>query len=134
MPIFVYFCFLIIKKTVFKKETEYALRGLVYIQIQNQLGKRPGILEIASEIDTPPSFTAKILQRMVRLGFIESVKGKNGGYYFDPEKEELSLVPEPQMEDVLFDRVYEYVSARAWLDAAKDFMDEAKLSKKKNNF
>jgi predicted S18 family serine protease len=47
------------------------------------------------------------------------------------QKEELSLVPEPQMEDVLFDRVYEYVSARAWLDAAKDFMDEAKLSKKK---
>jgi len=79
------------KKIVFKKETEYALRGLVYIQMQNQTGKRPGILEIASEIDTPPSFTAKILQRLVRMGFIESVKGKNGGYYFDPEKKELSL-------------------------------------------
>jgi len=76
---------------VFKKETEYALRGLVYIQMQNHLGKRPGILEIASEIDTPPSFTAKILQRLVRMGFIESVKGKNGGYYFDPEKKELPL-------------------------------------------
>lgn len=76
---------------MFKKETEYALRGLVYIQIQNQLGKTPGILEIASEIDTPPSFTAKILQRMVRLGFIGSMKGKNGGYYFDQEKKELPL-------------------------------------------
>lgn len=76
---------------MFKKETEYALRGLVYIQMQNQAGKRPGILEIASEIDTPPSFTAKILQRLVRMGFIESVKGKNGGYYFDPEKKELPL-------------------------------------------
>ncbi len=76
---------------MFKKETEYALRGLVYIQMQNQTGKRPGILEIASEIDTPPSFTAKILQRLVRMGFIESVKGKNGGYYFDPEKKELPL-------------------------------------------
>jgi Rrf2 family protein len=76
---------------VFKKETEYALRGLVYIQIQNQLGKKPGIIEIASEIDTPPSFTAKILQRLVRMGFFESIKGKNGGYYFDPESEELPL-------------------------------------------
>jgi Rrf2 family protein len=76
---------------VFKKETEYALRGLVYIQMQNQTGKRPGILEIASEIDTPPSFTAKILQRLVRMGFIGSVKGKNGGYYFDPAKKELPL-------------------------------------------
>jgi Rrf2 family protein len=79
------------KKSVFKKETEYALRGLVYIQMQNQIGKRPGILEIASEIDTPPSFTAKILQRLVRIGFIESAKGKNGGYYFDSDKKELSL-------------------------------------------
>lgn len=76
---------------MFKKETEYALRGLVYIQIQNQLGKKPGITEIASEIDTPPSFTAKILQRLVRLGFIESIKGKNGGYFFDSEKPELPL-------------------------------------------
>ncbi|WP_372946785.1 RrF2 family transcriptional regulator [Mariniphaga sp.] len=76
---------------MFKKETEYALRGLVYIQMQNQIGKRPGILEIASEIDTPPSFTAKILQRLVRIGFIESAKGKNGGYYFDSDKKELSL-------------------------------------------
>jgi len=76
---------------VFKKETEYALRGLVYIQMQNHTGKRPGILEIASEIDTPPSFTAKILQRLVRIGFIESAKGKNGGYYFDSDKKELPL-------------------------------------------
>lgn len=76
---------------MFKKETEYALRGLVYIQMQNQLDRRPGIVEIASEIDTPPSFTAKILQRLVRMGFIESLKGKNGGYFFNPDKKELPL-------------------------------------------
>jgi Rrf2 family protein len=76
---------------VFKKETEYALRGLVYIQLQNINGRKPGIAEIASEIETPPSFTAKILQRMVRLGFIQSSKGKNGGYFFDPDKTDLEL-------------------------------------------
>jgi len=76
---------------VFKKETEYALRGLIYIQRQNQEGKRPGIIEIATEIDTPPSFTAKILQRMVRFGFLTSAKGKNGGYFFDPSRKELTL-------------------------------------------
>jgi Rrf2 family protein len=71
---------------VFKKETEYAMRSLVYIQMQNQFGKRPGIVEISAETDTPPPFTAKILQRLVRMGFLESMKGKNGGYYFNPEK------------------------------------------------
>jgi Rrf2 family protein len=76
---------------MFKKETEYAMRGLVYIQMQNHLGRKPGIVEIATEIDTPTSFTAKILQRLVRMRFIESIKGKNGGYYFDPDKKELPL-------------------------------------------
>ena len=36
---------------MFKKETEYALRSLIYIQVQNLEKKRPGIIEIASEID-----------------------------------------------------------------------------------
>ncbi len=76
---------------MFKKETEYALRSLVYIQLQNANGRRPGIAEIASEIETPPSFTAKVLQRLVRQGFVESQKGKNGGFFFDPQKPELPL-------------------------------------------
>jgi Rrf2 family protein len=76
---------------VFQKETEYALCGLVYVQYQNLKGRRPGIIEIATEIETPPSFTAKILQRLVRFGFLESQKGKNGGFYFDKTKPDLSL-------------------------------------------
>ncbi len=76
---------------MFKKETEYALRALAYIKLQNLKGRRPGIAEIASEIETPQSFTAKILQRMVKQGFVESLKGINGGFYFDTEKEDLQL-------------------------------------------
>lgn len=76
---------------MFKKETEYALRALAYIKLQNLKGRRPGITEIASEIETPQSFTAKILQRMVKLGFVESLKGINGGFYFDTAKDDLQL-------------------------------------------
>ncbi|MGE0018673.1 MAG: Rrf2 family transcriptional regulator [Draconibacterium sp.] len=76
---------------MFKKETEYALRALVYIQLQNTRGRRPGIAEIATEIETPQSFTAKILQRMVKQGFVESLKGINGGFFFDTAKEDLPL-------------------------------------------
>ena len=77
--------------TVFNKETEYALRGLVYIKLQNLSGRRPGTIEISQEIDAPQFYTAKILQRLVRLGFVESQKGKGGGFYFDTEKTNLSL-------------------------------------------
>lgn len=76
---------------MFNKETEYALRGLVYIQMQNNLGHRPGIAEIAREIEAPAFYTAKIMQRMVRYGFIASLKGKGGGFYFPDEKDKLPL-------------------------------------------
>jgi Rrf2 family protein len=76
---------------MFNKETEYALRGLVYIQLLNFEGRRPGTAEIAKEIDAPPFFTAKILQRLVRAGFVESIKGKGGGFFFDPSKPDLKL-------------------------------------------
>jgi len=76
---------------MFNKETEYALRGLVYIQIQNLSGRKPGVAEIAKEIDAPPFFTAKILQRMARQGFVESLKGKGGGFYFYKDKPDLPI-------------------------------------------
>jgi Rrf2 family protein len=76
---------------MFNKETEYALRGLVYIQLQNTEGRRPGIAEIAKEIDAPQFYTAKILQRLVRTGFVVSLKGKGGGFFFDQQKASLPL-------------------------------------------
>jgi Rrf2 family protein len=77
---------------MFNKETEYALRGLVYIKLQNLKEKRPGTVEIAKEIEAPQFFTAKILQRLVRYGFIESIKGKGGGFFFDKDKPDLPLI------------------------------------------
>jgi len=76
---------------MFNKETEYALRGLIYIKLQNIRNRRPGTSEVSNEIGAPQFFTAKILQRLVRNGFLESVKGKGGGFYFDPEKPDLPL-------------------------------------------
>lgn len=76
---------------MFNKETEYAIRGLVYIQMQNIKGLRPGIDEISREIEAPRFFTAKILQRLVRMGFVMSLKGKGGGFFFDKEKPELTI-------------------------------------------
>jgi Rrf2 family protein len=76
---------------MFNKETEYAMRGLVYIQLQNTNGRRPGIAEIAKEIEAPPFYTAKILQRLVRQGFVSSAKGKGGGFYFEKDNQELTI-------------------------------------------
>jgi Rrf2 family protein len=77
---------------MFYKETEYALRGLVYIQKQNSSGRRPGIEEIAEEIEAPQYYIAKILQRMVKHGFISSAKGRGGGFFFEKDKPDLHLI------------------------------------------
>jgi Rrf2 family protein len=65
------------------KATEYAIRALVYIAIQNLESKRPGFKEIAQKIDSPEQFTAKILQVLTRKKLINSVKGRGGGFFFD---------------------------------------------------
>ena len=73
------------------KTAEYAIRALVYIQLQNWEGKRPGYREIAREIESPEHFTAKILQVMTRFDLINSLKGRNGGFAFDERDEPLQL-------------------------------------------
>jgi Rrf2 family protein len=76
---------------MFNKEMEYALRGLVYIRLQNIKKRRSGVEEIAREIGAPAFFTAKILQRLVRSGYLRSAKGKGGGFFFDENSPEISL-------------------------------------------
>ncbi|MDM8159311.1 Rrf2 family transcriptional regulator [Labilibaculum sp. K2S] len=73
------------------KTAEYAIRALVYIQLQNWEEKRPGFKEIAENIESPEHFTAKILQVLTRFSLIKSLKGRNGGFFFDKEHEDLQL-------------------------------------------
>jgi Rrf2 family protein len=73
------------------KTTEYAIRALVYIYIQNLEGKRPGFKEISKKIDSPVQFTAKVLQNLTRAELILSMKGRGGGFFFDHSATELTL-------------------------------------------
>jgi Rrf2 family protein len=77
---------------MFNKETEYALRSLVYIQAKNLMGKRPGVDEIARGTETPRFFIAKILHRLVKSGFLLSLKGKGGGFFLDEEQSGTKLL------------------------------------------
>ena len=73
------------------KATEYAIRALVYVYMQNQAGKRPGFREIAKKINSPPQFTAKILQKLVREELVSSMKGRGGGFFYDEPATPLTL-------------------------------------------
>lgn len=74
-----------------EKTTEYAIRALVYIYIQNMAGKRAGFKEIAKMIDSPEQFTGKVLQNLTRAKLLSSMKGRGGGFFFDEPSNPITL-------------------------------------------
>jgi len=73
------------------KSTEYAIRALVFIQLRNWEQKRPGVVEIAKEIEAPEAYSAKILQTLTKNKLVDSVKGRGGGFFFDENQSNLTL-------------------------------------------
>ncbi|WP_255578579.1 Rrf2 family transcriptional regulator [Chitinophaga sp. sic0106] len=68
---------------IFSKTCEYAMRAVFYVAQKSHEGQKVGIKEIAEQINSPEAFLAKILQKLSRERLIQSVKGPNGGFYFD---------------------------------------------------
>ena len=79
----IYLC--TIKKQMFSKTCEYAIRAMLFIAQKSKSGSKTGIREIAAGIDAPEHFIAKILQGLVRKGMLQSLKGPTGGFYLDKE-------------------------------------------------
>lgn len=73
------------------KSTEYAIRALVFVQLRNWEEKRPGVGEIAREIEAPEPYTAKILQTLTKQKLVDSAKGRGGGFFFSDNQSSLTL-------------------------------------------
>jgi Rrf2 family transcriptional regulator, iron-sulfur cluster assembly transcription factor len=77
---------------MFSKTTEYALRAIIYIAQKSTEEKKLGIEEISRAIDSPQSFTAKILQSLTRDNkIVFSVRGPNGGFYLTEKAKKLPV-------------------------------------------
>jgi len=77
---------------MFSKSCEYGIRALTVIgkaQLQN---KKIGIKEICKIAKTPESFTAKILQNLVKRNIINSQKGPSGGFYISRDMGDITLM------------------------------------------
>lgn len=73
------------------KTSEYGIRALIYIQSENQAGKRPKVPEIAKGIGSPAHYTAKVLQTLARHQLVSSAKGRGGGFFFQEEADPTTL-------------------------------------------
>lgn len=77
---------------MFSKATEYALRATIFIAQKGTEEKKLSIEEIAKAIDSPKSFTAKILQALTKDNhIISSVRGPNGGFYLTERSKKLPV-------------------------------------------
>jgi len=75
---------------MFSKATEYALRATIYIAQKSSESNKLGIEEISAAIDSPKSFTAKILQSLTQDNrVISSSRGPNGGFYLTDKARKL---------------------------------------------
>ncbi|WP_396170305.1 RrF2 family transcriptional regulator [Flavobacterium sp.] len=70
---------------MFSKTCEYAIRASIFIATQSYENNRVTIKEIAENIDSPLSFTAKILQILAKKGIVQSIKGIGGGFEIPKE-------------------------------------------------
>lgn len=63
------------------KTCGYALRGIVFLALEQNKSRKVGIHEIAEDLQIPQHFLGKVLQDLVRRGIISSIKGPNGGFF-----------------------------------------------------
>jgi len=75
------------------KKTQYALQALSYM-VEKYTDDPILIAEIARQKNIPIKFLENILLSLRKAGFLESKKGKHGGYFFAqaPEKIKLSSI------------------------------------------
>lgn len=73
------------------KSADYAFRALIYLARQEPK-KYAAVLRIARDCRVPAALLSKILQSLVRLGFLKSRKGHMGGFRLGRAAEAISLM------------------------------------------
>lgn len=69
--------------------TDYALRVLLYIRLHP--ARKVTILEMAQGYDISKNHLMKVVQKLVKLGYLESVRGRGGGLTLAQPPEQINL-------------------------------------------
>lgn len=66
---------------LFSKTFSYAIRGVLYIALQQDEKPRVQLDEIAEQVGVPKPFMGKVLKRLVKENILYSTKGPHGGFF-----------------------------------------------------
>ena len=70
---------------------KYAIRAMIYLAKYSEGGKKIGIKNITDDLNIPPPFLGKILQKLARENILCSFKGPHGGFALGRKAEDISL-------------------------------------------
>ena len=77
---------------MFSKATEYAIRATIFLAQKSSEDNKLGIDEISKAIDSPRSFTAKIMQLLTKDNkVVSSVRGPHGGFFLSVKAKKLPV-------------------------------------------
>lgn len=71
--------------------SDYALRTLMYLAVMPEDAELATIQEIAVSYQISKSHLTKIIHQLAQLGYIESIRGKNGGIRLAKRAEDINL-------------------------------------------
>ncbi len=63
---------------LFSKTQEYALQALIHLALTPTVFRLNR--DVAEHIEVPGPYLAKVLKRFAQLGYLDSAKGRGGGY------------------------------------------------------
>lgn len=86
---------------LFSKSFGYAIRAILYLSAQERDRGPVQLDEIASGLKVPRYFLAKVMNRLVKEGIINSVKGHHGGFFIN---ESTRTVPLAELLVILGER------------------------------
>ena len=74
-----------------KRKGEYAILGILYLATQPSQ-QVCMLSDIASAVDVPQNFLAKIFQKFSKIGLVKSYRGNKGGFILGRAPEDISLL------------------------------------------
>ena len=72
-----------------KKQTDYALRVLLYLGIKGTASST--IKEIATSFGISQNHLMKVVQHLHQTGYIRTLRGKNGGIWLEKDAKEIRI-------------------------------------------
>ncbi len=75
-------------RTLLKREESYAVHALLYV------AENPGApaARIATDLELPRDFLAKVLRRLGKAGFVRNLPGRTGGVHLSVDLAEVTLL------------------------------------------